>query len=119
MHLVEWNDRSIEDRRRIICVAASKLEAASDADFRVVHYLMDNFEIINLFVRELLKVQDCGKHQYSAQRIYEFLAHQNTLLQRKLNFIENARTATVIARLLTEVFRTDLIGFFDNEGVKA
>jgi hypothetical protein len=117
MILNEWENLPATQKRTIIAKAFP--EPLGKAQHFFKPWLLDNPWVLDLFVKEIIAARDSGKQHYSAQRIYEYLAHKGQTRGRHLRFIEHNKAAHTLAAIVTSIFSFELAGFFDEQGVVA
>ena len=117
MNLTEWDEQSPEKKRGLI-VGALQIPEQVPSHF-LKPWIINNRWVVDLFVSEIIAARDSGKQHYSAQRIYEFLAHREQTRGQHLRFIEHNNAAQTLAVIVTSIFSLELRGFFDEQGVLA
>ena len=115
--LNEWEGLTPARKRPLIIRAVSR--PLPGRHYSMKPWILDNVWAIDLFVKEIIAARDSGKQHYSAQRIYDFLAHRGQTKADHLRFIEHNCAAQVLAAIVTSIFSLELTGFFNEQGVVA
>lgn len=113
--LDEWSTLAPPTKRSHIDQALTWLP--NNTDHFIKPWILNNSWVVDQFVSEIIAARNSGKTHYSAQRIYEYLAHRGQTRLKYFRFIEHNKAAQTLAATVTSIFHMELSRFFDESGV--